>query len=272
MKSVINFISESPVTQALITCVVYAIYAAVMGISLVPSVGLVVYGARQFPPGTLSAVNLLAFCGILGVAVYLYFITGVIIMGILIRILSLGMKPGKYPRASFAMLRWLIYSGIYHVAGSTILTFIPMTFFTNLFFKLAGAEIGKNVYINTWFLNDAYLLEIEDNVVIGGKTDVSCHTFEDNCLVLSPIRIGEGTLIGTGCYISPGVTIGKRCKIGMYSFIRKNTVLPDKTFISSLAGMPVRDVAILENIRSRLNRNGARIREKSSVTERSKDG
>lgn len=265
MKSIINLIAQSPLTQALITCVVYTIYAVVIGLSLVPSVSLIIYSAQQFPP-VIFSVNLLIFCFMLGIAVYLYFIAGVVVMGIVIRILSWGMKPGKYPQASFGMLRWLIYSGIYHVAGSTILNFIPMTFFTNLFFKLMGAKIGKNVYINTWFLNDAYLLEIEDNVVIGGKTDVSCHTFEDNCLVLSPIRIGEGTLIGTRCYISPGVTIGKRCRIGMYSFIRKNSVLPDKTFISSLAGMPVRDVAVLENIRDRLGKGGARVREKSFIT------
>jgi len=265
MKSIINFIAQSPITQALITCVVYMIYAVVIGLSLVPSVSLIMYSAQQFPP-VIFSVNLLIFCFMLGIAVYLYFIAGVVVMGIVIRILSWGMKPGKYPQASFGMLRWLIYSGIYHVAGSTILNFIPMTFFTNLFFKLMGAKIGKNVYINTWFLNDAYLLEIEDNVVIGGKTDVSCHTFEDNCLVLSPIRIGEGTLIGTRCYISPGVTIGKRCRIGMYSFIRKNSVLPDKTFISSLAGMQARDVAVLENIRDRLGKGEARGGEKSSVT------
>ena len=204
---------------------------------------------------------MILFCLILVLSVYIYFITGVIVMGIIIRILSLGMKPGKYPQASFGMLRWLIYSGIYHIAGSTILNFIPMTFFTNLFFRLMGAKIGKNVYINTWFLNDAYLMEIEDNVVIGGKSDVSCHTFEDNCLVLSPIKIGEGTLIGTRCYISPGVTIGKKCMIGMYSFIRKNSIIPDKTFISSLAGMNVRDVAVLENIRSRLDKLAHKNRE-----------
>lgn len=267
MKKVINFIAESSIMQVIITLVVYSIYASVMGISLVPSTYLVIFGVKQYLLQTITIPNVILFCLILGLSVYLYFIAGVIVMGITIRILSLGMKPGKYPQASFGMLRWLIYSGIYHIAGSTILNFIPMTFFTNLFFRLMGAKIGKNVYINTWFLNDAYLMELEDNVVIGGKSDVSCHTFEDNCLVLSPIKIGEGTLIGTRCYISPGVTIGKKCMIGMYSFIRKNSNIPDKTFISSLAGMNVRDVAVLENIRSRLDKLAHKSREKSNTSQ-----
>jgi acetyltransferase-like isoleucine patch superfamily enzyme len=254
MRKIINFIAESSITQIIITLITYSFYAAVIGISLVPSVYLVHFGIKQFPVQIISPSNVLLFCFILGLAVYLYFITGVIIMGIIIRILSLGMKAGRYPRESFGMLRWLIYSGIYHIAGSTILNFIPMTFFTNLFFRLMGARIGKNVFINTWNLNDAYLMEIEDNVVIGGKSDLSCHTFEDNCLILSPIKIGEGTLIGTRCYISPGVTIGKKCMIGMYSFIRKNSIISDKTFISSLAGMDARDVAVIENVRGRLDK------------------
>lgn len=254
MKKVILFIAESAITQIVITLITYTVYAAILGLTLVPSVYVIIFSFKKYLLQTITIPDLSLFCFFLGLALYLYFISGVIIMSIVIRILSYGMKPGKYPQASFSMLRWLIYSGIYHIAGSTILNFIPMTFFTNLFFKLMGAKIGKNVYINTWFLNDAYLLEIEDNVVIGGKCDISCHTFENNSLVLSPIKIGEGTLIGTRCYISPGVTIGKRCKIGMYSFIRKNSTIPDGTFISSIAGMNIKDVALLESIRGRLGK------------------
>ena len=100
--------------------------------------------------------------------------------------------------------------------------------------------------INTWFLNDAYLLEIGDNVVIGGKTDVSCHTFEKEFLILKNVTIGRGTLIGQRCYISPGVTIGEHCVIGQYAFLRKNTFVPDRTTLSAIAGLPVRTVAQIE--------------------------
>jgi hypothetical protein len=59
--------------------------------------------------------------------------------------------------------------------------------------------------------------------------------------------------------------------IGMYSFIRKNSVIPDKTFISSLAGMNVRDVAVLENIRSRLDKLAHKNREKSNTSQEKTD-
>ena len=98
------------------------------------------------------------------------------------------------------------------MAGST---------FSKMFYRILGAKIGKNTFINTKGLHDAYLLEIGDNVVIGGETNISCHIFEGNELILGKIKIGSNTLIGTNCYIMPDVTIGERCSIGLYSYIRK---------------------------------------------------
>ena len=112
------------------------------------------------------------------------------------------------------------------MAGRLVLSFVPMSFFINIFFKIVGAKIGKNVRINSWFLNDAYLLEIGDNVFIGGKTDVSCHTFENNVLILKNVKIGANSTIGQRCYISPGATIGDHSVIGQYCFIRKNKTIP----------------------------------------------
>jgi acetyltransferase-like isoleucine patch superfamily enzyme len=157
------------------------------------------------------------------------------------------MKAGRYPMVSFTMLRWLIYSGVYHLAGKTILDYLPLSFLIIIFFRIVGAKIGKNAALNTWFLNDAYLLEIGDNVVIGGKSDISCHTFEKGTLLLQHVKIGDNTLIGQQCYISPGVTIGKNCVIGQYSFIRKNKQIPDRTVIAALGGLPIRAITRMEN-------------------------
>lgn len=121
-----------------------------------------------------------------------------------------------------------------------------MSFFLNLFFKIIGAKIGNNVYLNTFMLNDAYLLTIEDNVIIGGQTDISCHIFENDYLILDKIHIGKNTIIGAHCYISPGVTIGKNCKIGLYTYIRSYTEIPDYSRIISIAGMNMKDVIQIE--------------------------
>jgi len=245
MKKILDLLAGSPFSQAAVTFVVYLLYATVIGISLTPSVFLLYQAWTVFMTDATPA-GIAGFSICCGLAIYVYFITGAVVMGLVVRILSLGIKPGRYPFISLTMVRWMIYSGIYHIAASTILAYVPMSFVGNLFFRLFGARMGKNVRLNTWFLNDAYLLEIGDNVVIGGKTDISCHTIEGGKLILQRVKIGSDTLIGQRCYISPGVTIGSRCVIGQYAFVRKGAVIPDKTVIAAIAGMPIRAVARIE--------------------------
>ncbi len=247
MNKILKVAGDSDLVKAVFTLVIYAANAVVIGLSLVPSVCLLVFAKRMFlTHATLPRVA--GFSVACGAALFAYFITGAVVMSCVIRLLSLGMKAGRHPMISFTVLRWLIYSGVYHLAGKTILDFLPMSFLGILFFRIIGAKIGKNVSLNSWYLNDAYLLEIGDNVVIGGKSDVSCHTFENNSLILQHVKIGSGSLIGQQCYISPGVTIGKRCVIGQYSFIRKNTNVPDGSVIAALGGLPIRDITRLEKL------------------------
>jgi acetyltransferase-like isoleucine patch superfamily enzyme len=245
MKKFIALIAQSEIVNAAVTSLIYIFYAFIIGISLFPSVYLLLYCYRRLSPvGSLQSIALFSIgCGI---ALMVFFVTGTIIISITIRLLSFGVKAGRYPMVSSTMVRWLVYSGLYNLAGRLILTNVPMSFLTNLFFRIIGAKIGKNVQLNSWFLNDAYLLEIGDNVVIGGKTDVSCHTFEKGFLILKNVKIGSNTFIGQRCYISPGVTIGENCVIGQYAFVRKNTIVPDKTTLSAIAGLPVRTVARIE--------------------------
>jgi acetyltransferase-like isoleucine patch superfamily enzyme len=236
---------KSPLITGLLTAVTYVFYSLVLGISFFPSLFL---GFKAWtlsaPHDSVLSIFLLALAA--GGAFVLFFVSGVLVFGVFIRIFSLGIKPGTYAIASLTMFRWLLYSGLYNVIGHLILQLIPMSFLQKLFFRIIGAKLGKNVQINTWFLNDAYLLEIGDNVIIGGKTDISCHTFEGGKLVLKGIRIGSGTAIGQGCYISPGVTIGERCVIGQYSLVRKNTDIPARSIISAIAGLPIRAVTRIE--------------------------
>jgi acetyltransferase-like isoleucine patch superfamily enzyme len=256
MKRILAIVGESELIQAAVTLVVYAAHAAVIGLSLLPSIYLLSFAKRTFLADG-SPLHVVAFSVACGLAVFLYFITGTIVMSLLIRIISLGMKAGRYPMYSFTMVRWLIYSGIYHLAGKTILDYLPMSFLGILFFRIMGARIGKNVSLNTWFLNDAYLMEISDNVVIGGKSDISCHTFEKGFLLLQSVKIGANTLIGQQCYVSPGVTIGNNCVIGQYSFIRKNKIIPDNSVIAALGGLPIREITRLEKGSAESDNDGA---------------
>lgn len=263
MRKFTAVVYESFPVQALVTLVMYGLYAALIGACLLPS-AFVLYGASRAllsapPPAMALAVRLLLFCLCAAASLYVYFITGILVMGSLVRLLVLGLKPGRYPMFSSTTARWMIYSGIYVIALKTILPMIPITFFSNLFFRLVGCRLEKRVRLNSWHLNDAWLIEIGDDVVIGGVTNLTPHQFEDNHLILEPIRIGSGTLVGAHCYISSGVTVGKNCLIGIRSFLRRGTTVPDGARITSLAGLPMRDMYRIEKA-GRIERQAATAR------------
>ena len=249
--SILERIAESKLIEIVLTVIVYCIYAAVIAASLAPAVWLLL----AVLPGIVGAATIRAVLGssvALAGALYLYVFCGSIIQAAMVRLLSLGIRPGRYPAISLTTIRWLIYSGIYTISIRTILPLVPVTFVTNMYFRIIGCKMGRNVKINTPMLNDAYLLTIEDDVIIGGGTDISCHLFENNQLTLKPVLIGRGSLIGAHSYISPGVTVGRGCVVGLYSYIRSDHVIPDGSVITSLAGIDVRTAREIE--RRRLGR------------------
>jgi acetyltransferase-like isoleucine patch superfamily enzyme len=105
--------------------------------------------------------------------------------------------------------------------------------------------MGKNVRINTAFLNDAYLLTLGDNVVLGGKATVSCHIFEKDRLILKPITIGSNCVVGAHAYVHPGVVMEDNSVIGIYALVPKDTVITSKTIQGHLPAMPYRELARL---------------------------
>jgi acetyltransferase-like isoleucine patch superfamily enzyme len=255
LSGAISRLAGSKPVEVLLTVVVYGFFVAVLAASLTPSAWLLILGSGYWLPGfgAAPAAAGAAFALALNVALalYSYFVVGILLQGVLIRLLSLGIKPGTYPAVSGTTVRWLLISGIYTVTIRTILPMVLVSALTNLYFRIIGCKMGKNVKINTPMLNDAYLLTLGDNVVVGGAADLSCHLFEHNHLVLGPISVGDNTLIGAHCYVSPGVSIGANCVIGLHSFIRSGKQIPDNTVVTSVGSTNVRTANSIERGRIR---------------------
>jgi len=241
MKKIISFLMTNTITYSIISLCIYAFYGALIGISLAPSI-FVIY--KFITILDLSKIVNICLLGIvIGVSVYIFFIVSLIVFAIVERLLTIGFKPGRYSIDSPLFARWLIYSGVHIILLNVVLPFMTGTPWARIFYYILGCKIGKNVFINTRGLHDSYLLEIEDNVVIGAETNISCHIFEGKELILDKIKIGEGTLIGTECYIMPGAEIGKSCNIGLYSYIRKKRKIKDKSMIMAIPGLDAKKVA-----------------------------
>lgn len=233
--------------QMFFTIIFYCFYAAVFGVCIVPSLHIMALGFTRFNPLLIGTFRSYLLFGIYcGLALFAYYITSVFIIGLGMRISSRGLKPGRYPAKSFTVFQWMVHNGFYGIAKTMFLPMIRGTGFANLFFRIAGAKIGKSVRINTGSLVDCHLLEIGDNAILGGDALITCHIVENYHLILEPVKIGNNCLIGAKSYITPGVEVGDNSVIGIASYIRKGSKIASKSIVTSLSAIPLRQAREIE--------------------------
>lgn len=243
MQKLIKFFMTNTLMFSIVSLLTYVFYGVVIGTCMIPSFLFIRLILNYIDIAQISGIALLAIS--VGVAVYIYFITSLIAFGILERILTIGFKPGRYKTSSPLFSRWIIYSGLHVILLNTTLPFMTGTVWGKLFYRILGCKLGKNVFINSKGLHDAYLLEIGDNVVIGGDSNISCHIFEGDTLILGKIKIGNNSLISAESYIMPGVEIGNKCSIGIKAYVRKNKKIEDGSIVMAVPGMDAKKIAEL---------------------------
>jgi acetyltransferase-like isoleucine patch superfamily enzyme len=114
--------------------------------------------------------------------------------------------------------RYGIASHVVRVFAGTLLRSTPIWVW---YMRLNGARIGRRVWVNSLDVRDECLLEIGDDVVIGGGVHLSGHTVERGVVRTARIKLGAGTTVGVGSHVEIGVETGPRCQIGSLSVVPK---------------------------------------------------
>ena len=99
-------------------------------------------------------------------------------------------------------------------------------FLANLYYRMMGAKIGRGAQLNSMMINDASMVTIGDNVVVGGNATINAHVVESGEIVLAPVRIGNGALIGGDSIVQPGCTIGNGAVVASRAVVPKWTEIP----------------------------------------------
>jgi acetyltransferase-like isoleucine patch superfamily enzyme len=147
--------------------------------------------------------------------------------------MTLGFKPGVYPVSSSVFARWAVYAGLHLWLVYLVLPYLRGNNWIKVYLRVAGAKVGRGAFLNTQHFYDPYLLDIGNDVVIGGEATLTCHLFEGGRLHLGKIILGENTAIGAHAYLTPGTTTGKNSKIGMNTFLSRNaTIRNGETYVS----------------------------------------
>lgn len=126
---------------------------------------------------------------------------------------------------SWPLLNWVRYMISIQLvkifAGSLFRSTPVWTFYLGL----NGAKLGRRVFINSLGVTDHNLLELDDDVVIGGDAHVSGHTVEAGIVKTAGVHLGRGVTVGVGSVVGIGVDAGDGCQIGALSLVPKHATL-----------------------------------------------
>ncbi len=93
------------------------------------------------------------------------------------------------------------------------------------YLRMAGARMGRRVYVNSLGVSDYNLLEFGDGVVIGADVHLSGHTVEKGVVKTARVTLGRNVTIGLCSIVDIGVEIGDDAQVGGMSLVPKHTRL-----------------------------------------------
>ena len=184
-------------------------------------------------------LKILAFSFSLAFGYFLFGTTLILLCVLVKNLLKFRIAPGLCTIHSKESLHWMGYNSLILLANSAFLDVLRLSPFQTLFYRLMGAKIGRGVNINTSGVADLALLEIGDNVLIGGGVALICHASERGFLRLASTKIGSNVSIGLGSVIMPDCEIGDGASIAPCSFLPKGTKIPAR---GVWGGNPVKDL------------------------------
>ncbi|MEI8344706.1 MAG: hypothetical protein WCG06_01380 [Candidatus Omnitrophota bacterium] len=158
-----------------------------------------------------------------------------------VKLFRFGIRPGLYPLHSLEGLSWMGYNSVIVIANGAFLDALRLSPFQTMFYRLMGAKIGNDVNINTGGLADLSMLEIGDNVIIGGGVALICHAAERGLIRLAPTKIGNNVSIGIGSVIMPDCELGDSAVIAPCSLLPKGTRVPPRGL---WGGNPAQDLRL----------------------------
>ena len=227
------------VGQLVFSILMYCIGTIFFGLALVPGIALFfkVWTTVEYAPNITKFFSL----GIsLATGYFLFGLSLIILIGTFCMVLRLRLKEGTYPIFSWQALKWACMSGLYSLINFTFVDFILATPFVNLLQRMLGAKLGKNVQINSKYVFDATLVEIDDNTVVGGGAIIIGHPVERGKLKLKNVKIGKNVTVGSHCTIMPGCEIGDGAIIGASAVLLKNTKVEPGAIYFGVPAEPIR--------------------------------
>lgn len=137
------------------------------------------------------------------------------------------------------LLDWVRYMVNIHIVRLFAGTLFRGTPLWSTYLRLSGGRIGRRVYVNSLALSDHNLLNLGDDVVIGGDVHLSGHTVEGGVVKTGAVRLDRNVTIGLGSVIGIGVEIGPDAQVGAMSLVPKHTTLDGGRIYVGVPAAPI---------------------------------
>ena len=216
-----------------------AILAA--GLALGVAAGLF---SKVFAPALADVISIWRY-PLIGLALaasyFAYGLTLLLVAPALNLVLGGRLKPYRGSAVSLAALRWYVHCTLTLVVRYSFLEFVTPSPFAQLYYRLMGMKIGRNVTINSTAIADPSLIVMEDGVTIGGTASIMAHYAQGGYLVIAPVRLRAGATIGLRAILMGGVEVGEKAKVLAGSFVLPNTRIPAG---ETWAGIPAQRIEL----------------------------
>ncbi len=197
-----------------------------MGIALTPGISLfqtTLEYSQEFQP---LIKNL--FIGFsLATGFFLYGMTLIFVVPAVNKLLPLKVKPHRASWYSLSVIPWYYHNALTYLVRYTFLDLITPTPFNKLFYQMMGMKIGKGSVINTSNISDPCLIEIGDNVTIGGSVTLVAHYGQKGLLVIDRLIIKDKATIGLRASLFGNVIVGKGALVKAHEVLMPKTRIPD---------------------------------------------
>jgi len=139
-------------------------------------------------------------------------------------------RPGEHPLWSFFVWRDEIINSAQEVlAGTWLLEAAMGTPLLNVYLRLMGTKVGRDVWCETLTITEYEQAELGDGCALNRHSVVETHLFHDRVMRIGPVRIGAGATLGPSAASLPETVVGEGCSVGGRSVVMRGENLPAHT-------------------------------------------
>lgn len=143
--------------------------------------------------------------------VYMLVTLAILIAGIIGKRLVLWRTtPGRYPLWGVYFFRWWLARQLTSFIHLNRMQGTPLGPFV---LRLLGAKVGKRVFFSGFEAGAVDLVEIGDDVTLGGKLSIANAEVIGNELVIGRVTIGQDAYIGTSCALGHDTVVGEGAEL-----------------------------------------------------------